>query len=139
MVQFGKIIAEVEAILQEKGPAWTKMSWVQDLQCQKSPAGEAATINADFTMADEPSHAQSVEEQHSAEESDQDSNTGRGTYEDQVERTRDRPLPRGGLTTMLQPRVDWLSPERRDHYAEWKAGMMRKIEELEQEDMSDVT
>ncbi|OJJ44935.1 hypothetical protein ASPZODRAFT_652966 [Penicilliopsis zonata CBS 506.65] len=40
--------------------------------------------------------------------------------------------PRGGLLpglgTMMQDRVDWLSDERREDYAEWKADLMRQIE-----------
>jgi origin recognition complex subunit 6 len=40
--------------------------------------------------------------------------------------------PRGGLLpglgTMMQDRVDWLSPERREDYIAWKAGIMKRIE-----------
>lgn len=36
-----------------------------------------------------------------------------------------------GLGTMMQDRVDWLSPERREDYAEWKADIMTHIEEVE--------
>ncbi|KAL4977643.1 origin recognition complex, subunit 6 [Aspergillus desertorum] len=36
-----------------------------------------------------------------------------------------------GLGTMMQDRVDWLSPERREDYAEWKADMLTRIEQAE--------
>ncbi|RDW79037.1 uncharacterized protein DSM5745_05889 [Aspergillus mulundensis] len=36
-----------------------------------------------------------------------------------------------GLGTMMQDRVDWLSPERREDYAEWKADILTRIEQAE--------
>ncbi|KAL4996087.1 origin recognition complex, subunit 6 [Aspergillus recurvatus] len=36
-----------------------------------------------------------------------------------------------GLGTMMQDRVDWLSPERREDYAEWKADILAQIEQAE--------
>ncbi|KAL4773126.1 hypothetical protein BDW60DRAFT_185619 [Aspergillus nidulans var. acristatus] len=36
-----------------------------------------------------------------------------------------------GLGTMMQDRVDWLSPERREDYAEWKADILARIEQAE--------
>ncbi|KAL3455446.1 origin recognition complex, subunit 6 [Aspergillus heterothallicus] len=36
-----------------------------------------------------------------------------------------------GLGTMVQDRVDWLSPEKREDYLEWKAGIMARIEQIE--------
>ncbi|KAL5048704.1 hypothetical protein BDW71DRAFT_177311 [Aspergillus fruticulosus] len=36
-----------------------------------------------------------------------------------------------GLGTMMQDRVDWLSPERREDYAEWKANILARIEQAE--------
>ncbi|KAL4803848.1 origin recognition complex, subunit 6 [Aspergillus unguis] len=36
-----------------------------------------------------------------------------------------------GLGTMMQDRVDWLSPERREDYAEWKADIMARITQVE--------
>ncbi|KAI9373010.1 origin recognition complex, subunit 6 [Aspergillus egyptiacus] len=36
-----------------------------------------------------------------------------------------------GLGTMMQDRVDWLSAERREDYAEWKADILARIEQME--------
>ncbi|KAL3433509.1 origin recognition complex, subunit 6 [Aspergillus tetrazonus] len=36
-----------------------------------------------------------------------------------------------GLGTMMQDRVDWLSPERREDYAEWKADILARIQQAE--------
>ncbi|KAL2870670.1 uncharacterized protein BJX67DRAFT_245034 [Aspergillus lucknowensis] len=36
-----------------------------------------------------------------------------------------------GLGTMMQDRVDWLSPERREDYIQWKADIMARIGQLE--------
>ena len=36
-----------------------------------------------------------------------------------------------GLGTMMQDRVDWLSPDRQDDYVEWKADIMERIRTLE--------
>lgn len=36
-----------------------------------------------------------------------------------------------GLGTMMQDRVDWLSEERREDYLEWKAEILKRIEEME--------
>ncbi|KAL5343527.1 origin recognition complex, subunit 6 [Aspergillus crustosus] len=38
---------------------------------------------------------------------------------------------RPGLGTMMQDRVDWLSPERREDYVEWKADIMARIKQIE--------
>ncbi|KAL1971354.1 hypothetical protein VTN77DRAFT_306 [Rasamsonia byssochlamydoides] len=37
-----------------------------------------------------------------------------------------------GLGTMMQDRVDWLSEERQEDYLEWKAEILKRIEEMEQ-------
>ncbi|KAL3493386.1 origin recognition complex, subunit 6 [Aspergillus germanicus] len=36
-----------------------------------------------------------------------------------------------GLGTMMQDRVDWLSPENQEDYAEWKADILARIEQVE--------
>lgn len=36
-----------------------------------------------------------------------------------------------GLGTMMQSRVDWLSEDRQEDYAEWKTDMMGRIEQME--------
>lgn len=36
-----------------------------------------------------------------------------------------------GLGTMMQDRVDWLSPERQEDYIEWKADIMQRIKRME--------
>lgn len=36
-----------------------------------------------------------------------------------------------GLGTMMQDRVDWLSPERQEDYFEWKADIMQRIKRME--------
>ncbi|KAL2849565.1 origin recognition complex, subunit 6 [Aspergillus pseudoustus] len=46
-----------------------------------------------------------------------------------VNDTRRGLLP--GLGTMMQDRVDWLSPEKREDYIEWKADTMARIEQVE--------
>ncbi|KAL2819773.1 origin recognition complex, subunit 6 [Aspergillus granulosus] len=36
-----------------------------------------------------------------------------------------------GLGTMVQDRVDWLSPEKREDYVEWKADLLARIRQIE--------
>lgn len=36
-----------------------------------------------------------------------------------------------GLGTMMQDRVDWLSPDRKDDFLEWKGDVMARIEQME--------
>ena len=36
-----------------------------------------------------------------------------------------------GQGTMFQPAVDWLSDERRAHFAQWREGTMRDLERIE--------
>lgn len=37
-----------------------------------------------------------------------------------------------GLGTMMQDRVDWLSPDRREEYIAWKAEIMKRIEQMKE-------
>ncbi|KAI5295745.1 hypothetical protein KEM52_000365, partial [Ascosphaera acerosa] len=39
-----------------------------------------------------------------------------------------------GLATMMQDRLDFLSAEKRERYAEWKSGVMERIKQIEAED-----
>lgn len=137
MIQFGKVVAEAEALLEERGPAWRKMEWYGDAIAKHASAEETHDQSQDEVEADAAALVQvnAVESSDDADMEDaqeelheEDEEVGEESQE-QIE----RPMPRGGLSTMLQPRVDWLSPERRQHYVGWKEQMMQKIEVMEQQ------
>lgn len=130
MIQFGKTVAEAEALVEERGSTWRKMSWYQAAVVEGRPTITETTdpdVEAVLAQSSDEVNAESSTQRNGTK------NVESGTQEPHHVRTIEREMPRGGLRTMLQPKVDWLSPERRLHYAKWKEQIMQRIEEMEQE------
>jgi len=111
--KLGEVIGHIESYLHEESKGWMDMEWWKNI-----------SVSEDVEM----------EDSLGGENEDQEMRTD--TTSGSRSRTAYKPFEgglQGGLGTMMQDRIDWLSEERRQEYVEWKAGMMEKIEQIERQ------
>lgn len=111
---------DVDACMREvKDQHWLEMDWFENIQV-------GAGVGIDDGEEDEDSASD-------------DEEAGEGQFLPGIKRgswnpdLSDGDYLQAGLGTMMQDRVDYLSPERRRDYQEWKTDMLLQIAELEKE------
>ena len=109
--KLGEVIGHIENYLLEESEGWMEMDWWKNISASE-----------DVEMEDSLGDVN--------EDQEKQNETPSGSWREKSDKPFEDGL-QGGLGTMMQDRIDWLSEERRQDYVEWKAGMMEKIEQIE--------
>ncbi|KZF19426.1 hypothetical protein L228DRAFT_263754 [Xylona heveae TC161] len=88
------------------------------------PRRQVATSDPDAMDIDTPQELDEDDQDVYAEREDDEA-------EQQAFVAQDDPSLQSGLGSMLNPRVDFLHPARREEYKDWKAGILARVDEVE--------
>ncbi|KAK8168765.1 hypothetical protein BKA80DRAFT_308449 [Phyllosticta citrichinensis] len=103
---------------------------------QSDDDADARDEDGDVEMTDAPGAVLSVERNRRRRRSSAAAGAGDKSASTPLKQSRaDSSSLRGGLGTMIQDSVDYLSEEKRRDFKVWKAEIMKRVEEIEKEDM----
>ncbi|KAF2085130.1 hypothetical protein K490DRAFT_68016 [Saccharata proteae CBS 121410] len=112
-------------------PPWLEMEWFQNI-----PAGSGLDINSSNHVAEEEDDGV---EGSPTPRKPKSSNATTARKRAKVSDNDGSSILKGGVGTMMQAKLDYLSEERRQDYLDWKERILARIEQIEQGQVPEIS